>query len=85
MVGISTIGVGLVSYMGNRIVTNQDEVGKSILRLEIRAVGTSNVVDSIKQEMVVRRQTQEARDDEVRQTLTDHETRLRVIERHRTN
>lgn len=88
MVGLSSIGIGLVSYVGNRIVTAQDETGRSIHRLEIHALGTSNTVDRIQQEMVLRRQTQQAWDDEIKSALADHETRIRAVERdrqHRAN
>lgn len=81
LVGMSSIILGAVSYIGNQITTKLDKHDTILSKLEHRAVTTDNTVSLIQQEMVLRRQQQDASNRELKDTVVDHETRIRSVER----
>lgn len=83
LVGMSSIILGAVSYMGNQITTKLDKHDTILSKLEYRSATTDSTVSLIQQEMVLRRQQQDASNRELKDTVSDHETRIREIEKRR--
>lgn len=81
LVGMSSIILGVVSYMGNQITGKLDKHDTTLSKLEYRASTTDSTVSLIQQEMVLRRQQQDTSNHELRDTVADHETRIRSVER----
>lgn len=81
LVGMSGITLGIMGFVGNRIIGELDGHRSLLYKLESHASSTSNTVSLIQQEMALRRQQQEADKAETRTVLSDHEVRIRGLER----
>lgn len=81
MIGLSGVAIALLTYFGQQMVVNQERTGSSLQRVEQHLINTNSDIKLLQQEMVLRRQQQDSRDDNVRVVVQDHEARIRYLER----